>query len=40
MVVGHVQHTEVCVARQHGDTLVRQPVVGQVEFLQDAVALL
>lgn len=40
MVVGHVQNTEVRVARQHGHTLICQPVVGQVELLQDAVALL
>lgn len=40
MVVSHVQDAEVCVAGQHGHTLVREPVVGEVEFLQDAVALL
>lgn len=40
MVVGHVQDSEVCVAREHGHTLICEPVVGQVELLQDAVALL
>lgn len=40
MVVGHVQNPEVCVAGEQGHTLVRQPVVGQVQLLQDAVAFL
>lgn len=40
MVVGHVQNAEVCVARQHWYTLVCQLIVGQVQFLQDAVTLL
>lgn len=40
MVVGHVQNSKVCVASEHGHTLVCQPVVGQVQLLQDAVAFL
>lgn len=40
MVVGHVQDPEVRMACQHGHTLVCQPVIGEVELLQDAVALL
>lgn len=40
MVVGHVQNTEVRVACQHWHTLICEPVIGQVELLQDAVALL
>lgn len=40
MVVSHVQNAKVCVAGQHGHTLVREPVVCEVEFLQDTVALL
>ncbi|KAG7275142.1 hypothetical protein CRUP_015796 [Coryphaenoides rupestris] len=40
VVVGHVQHAEVGVSREQRDTLVRQPVVGEVQFLEDAVALL
>lgn len=40
MVIGHVQDSKVRVACQHWYTLVRQPVIGQVEFLKDAVAFL
>ena len=40
VVVGHVEHAEVCVAREQRDTLVRQPVVGEIELLEDTVALL
>lgn len=40
MVVGHVKNPKVRMARQHGHALVRQAVIGQIELLQDAVALL
>lgn len=40
VVVGHVQHSEVCVTGEQRHTLVGQVVVGQVELLQDAVTLL
>lgn len=40
MIIGHVQNSKVCMAGQHWYTLVCQLIIGQVEFLQDAVALL
>ena len=40
VVVGHVEHAEVCVASEQRDTLVRQPVVSEIELLEDTVALL
>lgn len=39
MVVGQVQHSQVGVAGQQGDALFGEPVVGEVELLQDALAL-
>ena len=40
MVVGHVKHAEVRVAREQRHTLVRQPVVGEIQLLENTVALL
>lgn len=40
MVVSHMQNTKVCVTCQHGHTLISEPVICEVEFLQNAVALL
>lgn len=39
VIIGHVQDSQVCVSGEQGHTLVSQVVVGQVELLQDAVAL-
>ena len=40
LVVGKVEHPEVAVSSQQGDTLVRQAVIGHIEFLQAAGAVL
>lgn len=40
LVVGEVQHSEVTVSRQQWDTLVCQAVIGQIELLQAAKAVI
>lgn len=40
LVVGEVKHSEVAVSRQERDTLVCQAVIGHIELLQTAEAVL
>lgn len=40
LVVGQVQHLEAAMLAQQRDTLVRQAVIGQVDLLEAAAAVL